>query len=178
MLDFEDFEGIIKCILCLSKLIKECIKNVRRFKHWNLDKKLRLGLRAIRFSEDGLLKPLGEYIESGDKTVMQKLNHRLRSSSTNAFGARDSLESMEDRLAEKNVDFQGELNLIISSKFGPNGIRSLLESFAKYVVESDKPEGILKLEAVELRSKMREFNNDVNCFLKQLEEQQPANNRS
>ena len=133
-------------------------------------RKLRSDLREIRFSEDGVMQPLVEYLESGDRNVFQKLRQNLDDSSADMSRVEDELKSMSDKLGDKSTALEERLKYVMSAKFGPHGIRFVLEELAKYIEVSDITESLLRHQVKALVSEMRQFNEDVNNLHRPLED--------
>ena len=167
---YEILNGIIKILLSSRIRLRDYFPKFLQSTDKNYIRKLRSDLREIRFAEDGLMQPLVEYLESGNRSVFQKLRQNLDDSSADMSRVEDELKSMSDKLGDKSTALEEQLIYVMSVKFGRHGIRFVLEEFAKNIEVSDIPESLLRHQVKALVSEMRQFNGDVNNLHQLLEE--------
>ena len=166
----EILNGIIKILLSSRIRLRDYFPKFLQSTDENYIRKLRSDLRAIRFAEDGLMQPLVEYLESDERSVLQKLRRNLDDSSADMSRVEGELKSMSDKLGDKSIALEEQLKYVMSVKFGPHGIRFVLEEFAKFIEVSDIPESLLRHQVKALVSAMRQFNEDVNSLHRPLED--------
>lgn len=164
------FSDAIDALSKLRNLIHDLAHDLSELSDSRFRKRLRSRLREIRFSDDGTLKPLVAYLESREPADLQELQGHLAMSTAKTRQSVVELVSMTDRIADTNVDLEIRLEALISSKFGPKGIRVAVGSLVEQGVIQSLSEPTLYSEIEEIVRLIRQFNDDVNDLHRQLQD--------